>query len=252
METRVTPVPLTTPPADASRAGVRIPPEAERLVFERLALFDLPGAERPLGELTRAIGRAARTEWRAASLAGFEFLSALNRLLYRTHRDEPRRLANRDALVAAFAGVSRSSDVLRTFRDALETLLLPFRGARPGQHPAIPRAKSFIQETYHRKISLREVAAHLGLSRTYLSTLFHRECGCTLTEYLHRIRLRRAEELIRSGAPALSVVASEVGYQNYRDFHRNFVRYQDVSPLQFKKRLAHTGALPPPPAAEQV
>jgi YesN/AraC family two-component response regulator len=42
---------------------------------------------------------------------------------------------------------------------------------------------------------------------------------------------------MHSGPPALSKVAALVGYQNYRDFHRNFVRYQNASPKNFKRDL---------------
>lgn len=245
---------LASPPIDGVAVlidGSRFPLDSERLALERLTLLDVEGAEAPLAEIARWLGRASRADLKAATLYGVDFLGAVNRLIWRGAAEERRRSANREALIASFEPISRAAGLRKAFEGSLSRILSPFHGARAGQHPAILRAKTFIRESYHRKISLREVAAHLGLSRTYLSTLFRKECGCTLTEYLHRVRLRRAEELIRNGAPALSEVASQVGYQNYRDFHRNFVRYQNASPLRFKRDLIFAAALPATPS-EQV
>jgi AraC-like DNA-binding protein len=222
--------------------GAVVPTFSERKILESLSLLDLQGAARLLEEISGSLERTARSELPSAGLYAFELLSAINRVVWRGAAEDGRRALNRDMLVRAFSSLSSSADLRKAFDGALATLLAPFQGARPGHHPAIPRARAFIHETYHRKISLRQVAAHLGLSRTYLSTLFRRECGCTLTEYIHRVRLQKAQELIRSGTPALSQVASLVGYQNYRDFHRNFVRYQNASPKRFKHALALSGA----------
>lgn len=224
-----------------SRPGTIFPSFSERQILESLSLLDLNRAARLLEEISGSLERTAGPELPSAGLYAFDLLSAINRVVWRGAAEESRRAANRDMLVRGFSAISCPADLRRVFDRALATILAPFQGARPGHHPAIPRARAFIHETYHRKISLREVAAYLGLSRTYLSTLFRRECGCTLTEYIHRVRLQRAQELIRAGTPVLSTVAALVGYQNYRDFHRNFVRYQNASPKRFRHALALSG-----------
>jgi len=229
----------------------RFPSQSERRALERLSLLDLEGARPALREISRTMDGLSRSELKVACLYSFDFLSSVNRILWRGPTEERRRTENREALVRTFSRISRSAELRRVFEEALASILAPLQRTHASRHPAIHRAKAFIQESYRRKISLREVAAHLGLSRTYLSTLFRKECECTLTGYLHRVRLQRAEELIRNGAPALSTVASAVGYQNYRDFHRNFVRYQNVSPNRFKRNLTLAGGTPDPPA-EQV
>jgi len=221
-----------------SRSGTVFPSFSERQILESLSLLDLKGAARLLEEISGSLERTPGSDLPSAALYAFDLLSAISRVVWRGTAEESRREANRDMLVRTFSAITCPMDLRKAFDEALAALLAPFQGARPDHHPAIPRARAFIHEAYHRKISLREVAAQLGLSRTYLSTLFRRECGCTLTEYIHRVRLQRAQELIRAGTPALSTVASLVGYQNYRDFHRNFVRYQNASPKRFKHALA--------------
>jgi YesN/AraC family two-component response regulator len=53
---------------------------------------------------------------------------------------------------------------------------------------------------------------------------------------------------MRDGTPSLSVVAARVGYQNYRDFHRNFVRYRSTSPKKFRHELERNSGSAPFPS----
>jgi AraC-like DNA-binding protein len=220
---------------------------SEQRLLERLALLDLEGSSGPLAEIARCLTGVGRQQLKSACLYSFDLLCTINRLVWRGAAEEGRRMANRIALVEAFSRISSAADLRAAFDERFAQMLAPFHGGPTGQHPAVSRAKAFIHESYHRKISLREVATYLGLSRTYLSTLFRRECGFTLTEYLHRVRLQQAQELMRGEVPTLSLVAERVGYQNYRDFHRNFVRYRSTSPKKFRHELERTtdGAAPP-------
>ena len=53
---------------------------------------------------------------------------------------------------------------------------------------------------------------------------------------MHRTRLEHARLLLAAGERSISEVAYLVGYQNYRDFYRNFVKYENVSPRQVQRR----------------
>jgi len=245
-ETRSQEVPAVVS-ASPARPGFRFPVSSERHLLERLVLLDLEGAESPLAEIVRFLERAGRSELKPASLYAFDLLCNINRLVWRGAAEEMRRMDNRTALIEAFSRISGAAELRAAFQERFARIVAPFQGGPSGRHPAIARAKAFVHESYHLKISLREVAAHLGLSRTYLSSLFRRECGFTLTEYIHRVRLQSARELMRSGVPSLSIVAARVGYQNYRDFHRNFVRYQNASPKKFKRDLELSADKEPSP-----
>jgi AraC-like DNA-binding protein len=229
--------PLPVSP-EAPRSGFHLPFASERLLLERLAFLDLDGACEPMREIARCLGCVGRQELKAATLFAFDLLCNINRLVWRGAAEEGRRMTHRVRLVETFSRIGGAAELRAAFEDWFQRILQPFRGGPSGQHPVVSRAKAFIHESYQLKVSLREVATHLGLSRTYLSTLFRRECGFTLTEYLHRVRLQQAQQLMLGGAPSLSAVAARVGYQNYRDFHRNFVRYRSVSPKKFWHEMA--------------
>ena len=90
------------------------------------------------------------------------------------------------------------------------------------------------------------------MSRNYLSTLFKKQCGSTITDYIHRVRMQRAELLLLAGGRTISEVAYMVGYQNYRDFYRNFVKFTNSSPTRFRQSLGsrsgngESTSVPPP------
>ena len=113
-------------------------------------------------------------------------------------------------------------------------------------HPLVTRARAFIDDRHAEDVSLARVAAALGTTRSYLSTLFRRHCGLTLTDYVHRVRIRRAIVLLRSTADSLAEVAFTVGYRSYRHFHRSFRRLTGLAPKEWVRR-ARSGQRPPVP-----
>jgi AraC-like DNA-binding protein len=110
---------------------------------------------------------------------------------------------------------------------------------RPTQriNPLVARARELIEQSYMRRISLSSIASTLAVSPNYLSRLFRAETGITLTAYVQRARLDRAKQLLGESGRTISEIAYQVGYQNYRDFYRNFVKYEKVSPRQMRRRL---------------
>jgi two-component system response regulator YesN len=121
---------------------------------------------------------------------------------------------------------------------ALNRLLAAVSPGKPTTHHLVQAAQSFIEESHARRISLSAVASQLNVSGNYLSRVFKRETGTTLTSYIHEVRLEHALVLLANGGRSISEIAYLVGYQNYRDFYRNFVKYKKASPRQFQRRLA--------------
>ena len=78
----------------------------------------------------------------------------------------------------------------------------------------------------------------LHVSPNYLSRVFRREAGVTLTAQIHHARLEHARLLLAAGDRSISEIAYLVGYQNYRDFYRNFVKYERASPRQARRSMS--------------
>ena len=152
---------------------------------------------------------------------------------------------NRVELIERFVRCERAEDARRYFFPAMKRILSAVEGGQRALHPLVERAKSVIDANYHRRISLSLIADRLHVSANYLSRMFRREIGITLMNYVHRVRLEHALLLLAEGGSSISEIAYRVGYQNYRDFYRNFVKYEKRSPRQAQRGLREGAANPP-------
>jgi AraC-like DNA-binding protein len=213
-------------------------PDLELAALGRLGDFDLSGCRKSLGALVAGID-AARVDG-AASVVVQLLVDVLHRVNQRIHGDptsEGIYLANRLAIIDRFASCASVADARARFLPALNLLLAPFHSQRESPHPLADRARVFIDGNYHRRLSLSEVAEWLAVSPSYLSRVFRRETGVTLTSYIQRARIDRSIALLAQGRRSISEIAYQVGYQNYRDFYRNFVKQENESPRQVRARL---------------
>lgn len=94
----------------------------------------------------------------------------------------------------------------------------------------------YIEEHITEKLTLKDISREVNLSREYLSSLFKRETGKTLTAYIHERKLRLAKEWIIREELSLTDIAALLGYENYNYFSRLFKRYMETTPMQLRKR----------------
>ncbi|MBN9393131.1 MAG: response regulator [Chloroflexi bacterium] len=106
---------------------------------------------------------------------------------------------------------------------------------RPGA-ALIAKARSYIDAHYaDPDISLSQVAAQVLLSPAYFSVVFGREAGETFVEYLTRVRIRKAIELLRSTSLTSSEIGYQIGYQNPRYFYSIFRKVVGQPPTEFRR-----------------
>lgn len=99
----------------------------------------------------------------------------------------------------------------------------------------IHRAKKYIEGHYpDPDLSLIEVAAQVNLSPSHFSLVFSRETGETFKEYLTKIRIDRAKELLRTTGLKSFEVAYQSGYNDPHYFSYIFRKNTGLSPQQFR------------------
>ncbi|QJC52621.1 response regulator [Paenibacillus albicereus] len=92
-------------------------------------------------------------------------------------------------------------------------------------------------EHYREPISLKEAARRLRMTEAYLSTLFKRETGSTFTDWVNRLRIDKAAELLRATDQPSYLISEQVGYENINYFGRIFKKIKGVSPQQYRTRF---------------
>lgn len=132
------------------------------------------------------------------------------------------RAKGRTVLSASIAGLYQN--VLREIRGRRE----------PDSSFSEPvgEAVNYLQKHYAGTVSLSSCAASIGVNSSYLSRIFHEETGSTLTEYLNRIRVEKARELLKENHP-LKEVVSLCGFKSYSYFLKIFKEYTGTTPKEY-------------------
>jgi AraC family transcriptional regulator len=93
----------------------------------------------------------------------------------------------------------------------------------------------YINEHLSDPIGLAELAKTANVSRFHFTKLFKMSTGCSPMVYLERLRIRRAQELIRSGEMRLADVALATGFADQSHFTRRFHRHTGYTPGYFRR-----------------
>lgn len=94
----------------------------------------------------------------------------------------------------------------------------------------VGRARQFIDESYRDELSLAQVAQKVSVSAGYFSMMFKRVTGLNFVEYVSRLRVEKAKQLLQKPQLRVSEVAYEVGFQSLSQFNRTFRRIAGASP----------------------
>jgi AraC-like DNA-binding protein/ligand-binding sensor protein len=101
---------------------------------------------------------------------------------------------------------------------------------------AVVRAKNYIREHLVDDITLADVAKAACTSTFYICKLFKRHTGINLTEYISRLRVERAKQLLQNPQARISEIAYEVGFQSLTHFNRVFRSLAGDSPTHYREK----------------
>jgi len=94
--------------------------------------------------------------------------------------------------------------------------------------------KAYILENYDRNIDVTFLSEKFNRTPNYISHVFSKMCGESLIEFLNRVRVENAKQLLLESDNTLLSIASAVGYNDERYFIRIFKRQTGVTPTQFR------------------
>jgi len=136
------------------------------------------------------------------------------------------------ALIVAQAVVEETPQGVPEAHEALSSEVL----ARSGHQNLVLLAQRYMDSHYREPaLSLEEVAASTQISPGYLSRLLKRETGFSFVDYLTRVRITRAMEIMNDPAVKVYEVAEAVGYQSQHYFSRAFKRVFGRPPVEYRK-----------------
>ena len=111
----------------------------------------------------------------------------------------------------------------------------------------IAKARRFIRDNLGQPLRLEDVARSAALSTSYFSRMFKKSTSLRLTEYLSRVRIDQAKELLLNPNLHISEVAYAVGFQSVSHFNRVFKSLESEAPGAYRERMKATPAAVPQP-----
>lgn len=124
----------------------------------------------------------------------------------------------------------------------LNCLLIEFMRQRgesrdnPVSQP-VQRAVYYLRTHFREPITLEDTARFAGFSPSHMSRMFREYLGVGLKEYLMRLRLNQAEQLMRLSMESVTDVAEYCGFGSISHFLHVFRDEYGCSPMKYRKRL---------------
>ena len=100
------------------------------------------------------------------------------------------------------------------------------------------RVEGYVQENYYdENMSVTAIAEVFDVHPVYLSRVFREQSGENLLDYINRVRIEKAKELVKEQSYTLEELSKAVGYNNTKTFTRAFKKYEGTTPGKFKDML---------------
>ncbi|TBL74008.1 helix-turn-helix domain-containing protein [Paenibacillus thalictri] len=105
-------------------------------------------------------------------------------------------------------------------------------------HELLHKVGSFIEERYDDpNLNISLIGEKFDMKATYLSKLFKDQTGEGLLDYINKVRIGKAKEMIAAQHKNVTDVASLVGYNDVNAFIRTFKKYEGITPGKYKETL---------------
>ena len=122
------------------------------------------------------------------------------------------------------------------FLDKMTKACESIRNRRNNQsETVVSKARTFIQENYCKDISLDDVSREVNVSPYYFSKLFKEEAGENFIEYLTRLRMEKARQMLAQTTASIKEISMSVGYTDPNYFSRIFKKQTEMTPREYRE-----------------
>lgn len=107
--------------------------------------------------------------------------------------------------------------------------------SKDGETEIVTMAKDIINKNLQNSPSVKELACSLNISLYKLQEGFKNVTGYTVYEYIQKLKIEKAKHLLKNTNMSIIEIANEVGYENPSKFANLFKRYNNITPLKYRK-----------------
>lgn len=215
------------------RRTVRYPYELEKAVVADVTAGETEGALAHFDQLFREVERINDNRASDAATMLFELTTILQRLLWDLGvGDEP--IHDRSAKLVKILSVQEMPLLRSMVRDQIAMSAEAVgEHRRQRQNSVITRIRAYIEAHYMQELALEDVSREVNISPNYFSRFFKEETGENFIDYLTKVRMQKARELLDEGM-SVKEVSYRVGYGDPNYFSRAFKKAVGVTPTEYR------------------
>ena len=125
--------------------------------------------------------------------------------------------------------------LMRSLSEKKEISFFPSRESM--ETHIISEIKKYLEANVTNRITIQDVCAHFGYSKTNLSVLFKSQCNTTIIKYYNRKKIEYAKKRIRENRYNITQISDMLGFDNPQYFARTFKRVTGMTPTEFIRSL---------------
>ena len=146
--------------------------------------------------------------------------------------------ASRVESISSYAAAALVTLLVRFCGDAIDMSPLTINAAfmdTSGFSSITKKVIGYIDSKFRKDISLDMIAEYADCNKCYMCTVFRRDTGITINNYLNAIRIHHAAEYLSYSDREVAEICTMVGFRNVAHFYRTFRDYMGTSPQSYKR-----------------
>ncbi|CAM4515883.1 response regulator [Paenibacillus typhae] len=144
-----------------------------------------------------------------------------------------------EELMGKLQGLGTLSAVINVLKQDFRDWMLEGsrQAARDDGRSVVDKVKRYIEDNYHKDLSIEEVAEVADLSISHFCTLFKQVSGYTFLEFVTHCRMEKAKYILQNSSVKVYQVAPLVGYQDPKYFTQVFKKATGKTPTEYREEM---------------
>lgn len=132
---------------------------------------------------------------------------------------------------------TRKDDQYRGYGELYVKEMISEDSSREKSEDVVESCVAYIREHISEPLTVEELAADHYINPDYLTRLFKKKFGQTVTAYIRDQRMFLARELLENTELSVTMISAKTGYDNYSAFITGFKKYYGIPPREYRKKF---------------
>ena len=211
------------------------PIEYEKQLHDLIVRHDKTGAQALLNELLGHIYFASNYDFDGIKARVIELVVLLSRATIEAGADTKEIFTSNDRYIREIERL-HGLEELNVWLSAVmhDFINYTFDFSEIKHSDVVYKAMDYIKTNYSTRITLEDIARHVYLSRSYLSTIFKEETGLSITDYIKKVRIEKSKLFLLDNNVKLVNISALCGFEDQSYFTKVFRSSVGVSPKKFR------------------